>query len=53
MWSEGLDRRFVVSYVQVPLVGFEEIVEPFVLPCMVVVLVVRRVSILDVATSVV
>ena len=53
MWFEGFGRWFIVSSVQVPLVGSDEIVEPFVLPCVVVALVVRRVSILAVATSVV
>ena len=53
MCSEGLDRQFVVSFVQVPLVLFEENLEPFVLPCVVMVLVVPRVSILAVVTLVV
>ena len=52
MWFERLGRRFVVSSVQVPLVGFEESVEPYVLPYAVVAFVVRRVSIRAVATSV-
>ena len=42
MWSEGLGRRFVVPFAQVPLGGFEESVEPFVLPCVAVALVVRH-----------
>ena len=53
MWYEGLGHRFVVSSMHVPLVGFEEIIEPFVLPYVVVTLVVRQLSILVVATSVV
>ena len=51
MWFERLGRRFVVSSVQVPLVGFVENVEPFVLLCIVVASVVRQVSILVVVAT--
>ena len=40
MCFEGIDHRYVVSSVQVPLVLVVENVEPFVLPCVVIVLVV-------------
>ena len=53
MCYEELGCWFSVSSTQVPLVGFEENVAPFVSPYVVVALGVRQVSILVVAAVVV
>ena len=50
MCCEELGCRFFVSFAPVPPVGSEEIVELFVSPYVVFVLVVRQASILAVAT---